>query len=530
MKKQQIKKAALYCRLSRDDEYMGESMSIQSQKTMLAQYAKSNGFCEYEFYADDGYTGTNFNRPDFQRMIEDIENGQISTVIVKDLSRLGREYLQTGYYTEIFFPDNDIRFIAINDNVDSDCGENEFTPFKNIINEWYAKDTSRKVRSAIRARAKNGEYTGSRPAFGYTKEKDNCHRLIPDENTAHIVKTMFQMALEGTRCYDIAQYLKKHGIPTPRAYTDRTKTNHFVDSTKYPCDWSKTSVYQILSNPIYTGNLVQCRKRVKSFKNKKLIFTDPSEWITAENTHEALVSQEVFDLVQDRISVKKPKYPLNPNNIYRGLMVCGECGNKMVWQHDKRKSHIGYYSCNLYKRYGGEECTFHHIRVETLNEIVLESIKSNAALAAADEEKYIQYLVSQAEMKFSVENAANEKEVAKIKKRIEEIDKLILKIYEDNAFGRISDERFTSLSESLETEQKELKQRLTEIAAYKRKMNNKAVECGQYANLIKEYTDITELTAEVLNQLIEKIVIHEYINDGERLKEVEIYYRFVGHI
>ena len=212
MKKQQIKKAALYCRLSRDDELltaktggrrsrllqsksndqMGESMSIQSQKTMLAQYAKSNGFCEYEFYADDGYTGTNFNRPDFQRMIEDIESGKISVVIVKDLSRLGREYLQTGYYTEIFFPDNDIRFIAVNDNVDSDCGENEFTPFKNIINEWYAKDTSRKVRSAIRARAKNGEYTGSRPAFSYTKEKDNCHQLIPDENTAHIVKLCFK--------------------------------------------------------------------------------------------------------------------------------------------------------------------------------------------------------------------------------------------------------------------------------------------------------------------------------------------------
>ena len=386
------------------------------------------------------------------------------------------------------------------------------------------------VRSAIRARAKNGEYTGSRPAFGYTKQEGNCHQLIPDENTADIVKTMFQMALEGTRCYDIAQYLKKQGIPTPRAYTDRTKMNHFVDSTKYPCDWSKTSVYQILSNPIYTGKLVQCRKKVKSFKNKKLVLADPSEWITAENTHEPLVSQEMFDLVQERISVKKPKAPLNPNNIDRGLMVCGECGNKMVWQHDKRKAHIGYYSCNLYKRYGGDECTFHHIRVETLNEIVLESIKTNAALAAADEEKYIQYLVNQSELKFKVENAANDKEIAKIKKRIEEIDKLILKMYEDNAFGKISDERFKTLSESLETEQAELRQRLTEIAAFKHKICSRAVECEQYASLIKQYTDITELTAEVLNQLIEKIVIHEHINEGERIKEVEIYYRFVGQI
>ena len=206
MKQQKI--AALYCRLSRDDEYMGESMSIQSQRTMLAQYAKNNGFNEYSYYVDDGFTGTNFDRPDFQRMITDIENGLIDTVIVKDLSRLGREYLKTGYYTEIFFPDNDIRFIAVNDNVDSMVGENDFTPFKNIINEWYAKDTSRKVRSAIRARARNGEYTGSRPAFGYKKEEGNCHQLIPDEETAPIVQEMFQMALEGTRCYDIAQHLK----------------------------------------------------------------------------------------------------------------------------------------------------------------------------------------------------------------------------------------------------------------------------------------------------------------------------------
>ena len=532
MKKQQIRKAALYCRLSRDDEYMGESMSIQSQKTMLAQYAKSNGFSEYEYYADDGYTGTNFNRPDFQRMIEDIENGQISAVIVKDLSRLGREYLQTGYYTEIFFPDNDIRFIAVNDNVDSDCGENEFTPFKNIINEWYAKDTSRKVRSAIRARAKNGEYTGSRPAFGYTKQEGNCHQLVPDENTADIVRTMFQMALEGVRCYDIAQYLKSQGIPTPRANADRIKMNKYVDATKYPCDWSKTSVYQILSNPIYTGKLVQCRKRVKSFKNKKLILTEPSEWITAENTHEPIISQEVFDLVQERISVKKPKAALNPDNIFRGLMVCGECGKKMVYsKNNSARSSIGNYACSIHKRYGRKECSYHYITIENLSQIVLESIKSNAALAAADEKKYIQFLVSQSELKYSIENAANEKEVAKIKKRVAEIDKLILKMYEDNAFGKISDDRFTALTESLEAEQKELKQRLVEIAALKRKMENKAVECEQYAQLIKDYTDITELTADVLNQLIEKIIVHEYPQDDDTsVKEVEIYYRFIGKI
>ena len=525
----QQKVTALYCRLSRDDEFAGDSMSIQTQKTMLAQYAKSNNIFDYEYYIDDGYSGTNYNRPDFMRMLDDIENGKIGTVIVKDLSRLGREYLQTGYYTEIYFPNKEIRFIAINDNVDSSKGENDFAPFKNIINEWYARDSSQKVRSALRAKAKNGEYTGSRPAFGYKKSPEDIHKLIPDEN-AETVKLMFRMALEGVRCFDIAQHLKKLKIPTPRATTDRILLNKSIDAAKRPYDWSKTSVYQILSNPIYTGKLVMCRTKVKSFKNKKLVPTSPDEWITVNNTHEALVTEEDFETVQQRISIKQPKAPLNPDNIFRGLLKCGECGTNMVWSKSIKRSSIGNYTCNLYKRYGGDECSYHYVTIEQLKELVLKSIKTNAAFAAANKEKYIEYLMEISSKSNDVNISAHNKEIEKCSNRISELDKLLQKLYEDNVFGKISDERYSALSQSMETEQKQLKDKLSELSKQVQTLSLNKSSCEKYANLIKDYANITELTSELLHTLIEKIIIHEYIENGEKSKQIDIFYRFIGKI
>ena len=525
----QQKATALYCRLSRDDEFAGDSMSIQTQKTMLAQYAKSNNIFDYEYYIDDGYSGTNYNRPDFMRMLEDIENGKIGTVVVKDLSRLGREYLQTGYYTEIYFPNKDIRFIAINDNVDSNKGENDFAPFKNIINEWYARDSSQKVRSALRAKAKNGEYTGSRPAFGYKKSPEDIHKLIPDEN-AETVKLMFRMALEGVRCFDIAQHLKKKHIPTPRAASDRLVRNKSVDAAKRPCDWSKNSVYQILTNPIYTGKLVMCRTKVKSFKNKKLVPTSPDEWITVENTHEALVSEEDYETVQQRISIRQPKAALNADNIFRGLLKCGECGTNMVWCKSKNRVSIGYYSCNLYKRYGGNECTYHYVTIEQLKELVLKSIKTNAAFAAANEEKYIDYLLEVSAQSNNVSISACNKEIDKCNNRISELDRLLQKLYEDNVFGKITDERYSALSQSMESEQKQLKARLSELSTEVQSLSVKRSSCEKYTKLIKNYADITELTSELLHTLIEKIVVHEYVENGEKTKEISVFYRFVGKI
>jgi DNA invertase Pin-like site-specific DNA recombinase len=529
--KQQNKITALYCRLSRDDEFNGDSMSIQTQKTMLLQYAKEMGIFRFEYYIDDGFTGTNFNRPDFQRMLADIEDSKIDTVIVKDLSRLGREYLQTGYYTEVYFPENDVRFIAINDNVDTENGENEFAPFKNIINEWYAKDCSRKVRSALKTKARNGEYTGSRPAYGYKKSPDDIHKLVPDEN-AEVVKTMFDMALKGVSVFEISQYLKRQHIPTPRAYSDRLKNPSMVDASKYPYEWSKTSVYQILSNPIYTGNLVASRFKVKSFKNKKVVTTPKNEWIVVENTHEALVSQSDFDLTQQRISVKQHRKPLNKDNIFRGLLFCGECNNRMVWSKSNRKHSIGNYGCNLYKRFGGSECSYHYITIEDLKEIVLQSIQKNASLASEDFDKYVEHLVEVTTNANISDRLVYTRENEKNLKRIDELDTLLQKLYEDNVFGKITDERYSALSKSMENEQKQLKDRCIELSTYLQRSNRETEKNSQFANLICKYTDITELTSELLNTLIEKIVIHEYLDaeNGEKTKKVEIYYRFVGKI
>ena len=310
--KQQFNKiTALYCRLSRDDEYSGDSMSIQTQKAMLKHYADEHGFGNCQYFVDDGWSGTNFQRPQFQMMIEDIENGNVDTVIVKDLSRLGREYLQTGYYTEIFFPQHDVRFIAVNDNVDSNIGDNEFAPFKNIINEWYARDISRKIRSAYRIKALNGQFTGNRAPYGYMKSPEDKYKLIPDEN-APIVQRMYRMALEGKSCGAIATVLKNERIPTPGVYT-RNKDGVLCENkrVKYPYGWMQSTVRDILVNEVYIGNTVSQKHMTKSFKDKRLVARPEKDWIRVENTHEPLVDRDTFYTVLKRVSVKRPHMKWN---------------------------------------------------------------------------------------------------------------------------------------------------------------------------------------------------------------------------
>jgi len=411
--KQQIRITALYCRLSRDDEFSGDSVSIQTQKTMLSQYAREQGFPNCEFFVDDGYSGTNYNRPDFQRMLGLIEDGKVSVVCVKDLSRLGRDYLQTGYYTEVIFPEHDTRFIAINDNVDTAKGDNEFAPFKNIINEWYAKDCSRKVRSAFRTKALNGEYTGGYPAYGYRKDPENRHRLIPDEH-APIVQRMFQMALEGETCFHIAKALETEQIPTPRAFLMDTYGKYQANErVKHPYAWAKTTVHQILSNPIYLGHLVSQRYQTKSFKDKRIVPRPEDEWITVENTHEPLVDQATFATVQERIKIKQPATWANSNNIFRGLLICGGCNTRMVFSARKGRKSKGHFCCNKHRRYGGTECSNHYITLEQITELLLCDIRTHASLASADKDKYAEYLMHLSEQEWN----GMEKELL-IKKRL----------------------------------------------------------------------------------------------------------------
>ena len=357
---QQNRITALYCRLSRDDDFGGDS-------------------------------GTNFDRLDFCRMISNIECGKVGTVIVKDLSRLGREYLKTGYYTEIFFPEHDVRFIAVNDNVDSDHGENEFAPFKNVINEWYAKDCSRKIKSAMHLKARNGEFLGGYPAYGYRRSDGDRHSIVPDEN-APIVKQIFEFLLEGKSCYEVAKYLEQNLILTPRAFlAEKYGVYKNSASAKHPYIWEDRSVYSIATNPVYVGDLVNGRRKCKSFKSKKVCKTSENEWIVVRDNHEPLITREDFEAVVQRLAVKQHRKDENPDNVFRGLMVCGECGRKMVFSKSGKS---GRYSCAIYKRYGKSECSRHSITLKQIKQIVLMSIQRNAALSSEGKDRFIKHMLS----------------------------------------------------------------------------------------------------------------------------------------
>lgn len=529
--KQQDRITALYCRLSRDDEFSGDSASIATQKAMLSQYAKEKGFLNCEYFVDDGYSGTNFNRPDFQRMIGMVEQGKIGTVIVKDLSRLGRNYLMTGNYTEVIFPEYKVRFIAINDNVDTEQGDNEFAPFKNIINEWYAKDCSRKVKSAFKTKALKGEYTGGFPAYGYRKDPDDRHHLIPDEH-APIVQRMFRMALEGESCFHIAKKLEEEQVYTPRAYLmdefGKYKTNELV---KHPYAWSKTSVYRILSNPIYLGKLVSLRYQTRSFKDKRIVPRAEEEWITVEDTHEALVDQATFDTVQERISIKQAPTWQDSDNIFRGLLICGGCNTRMVFAARKGRKSKGSFCCNKHRRYGSTECSAHYITLEQITEILLEDIQRHAALVDSDKEAYIEMLMEIAEKGSTGQRRQAAKEMEACLKRQEELDVILNQLFEDHALHRIPDDRYAAMSEKYSNEYLEIKNRMKEIASVQTEYDQKEKNAKQFAALVERYTNIEELSAPLLHTLIDQVVIHDKEEiDGEVVMRVEIYYRFIGKV
>ena len=529
--KQQDKITALYCRLSRDDEYNGDSMSIQNQKTLLTQYAKDNGFLNTEFFVDDGYTGTNFDRPDFQRMIGYVEAGKIGAVIVKDLSRLGREYLQTGYYTEIYFPQKDIRFIAVNDNVDSDTGDNDFAPFKNIINEWYAKDISKKVKSALRTKALNGGFCLGTPPYGYARAEGTTNRLVPDEN-ADNVRMMFQLALEGKSCCMIARHMRDMKILMPTAYelTKLGKTDS-PNFPKYPYDWVKGSVYHILTNPVYTGKLACMRYATKSFKDKRIVKRNEDDWLITQNTHEALVSESDFQTVQKHISVKRDANSGNPNNIFRGLVICYDCGKRhgFTTRNDGGKS-IGSYRCQTSIRHGTSACDSHYITFEQLYAVVLDDIRRHASLAAEDTDTYVEMLINVAQSEHNGETISYTKEIEKSRKRISDLEVLIQKLYEDKVFGVITDETYLSLSRNMEKELSQLREKVKNLTENISVKEEKVKGANEFAKLIKQYVNIEAIDSDLVHMLIEKILVHKKeIVDGKAQIRVDIYYRFVGN-
>ena len=533
-KKQQNRITALYCRLSRDDEFCTESSSIQSQKAILGQYAKEHGFTDCEYFVDDGYSGTNYDRPDFQRMIGLVEQGAVGTIIVKDLSRLGRNYLETGRYTEVIFPEYRVRFIAINDGVDSATGDNEFAPFKNIINEWYAKDISRKVKSSLRAKAAKaakGEFIGSFPPFGYQKSPVDKHKLIPDERAPY-VKMMFQMALEGKSSAAIARALEQQRVLTPQAYIHEKFGATVAESTLLrPYSWSGNTVRGILSNQVYLGDMVHYRAKQRSFKDKRRDMLPKDEWVIVKNTHEALIDEQTFQTVQQRVSVKQPFTARNPDNIYRGLIYCGECGGRLAFNRKSSRDSKGRFTCAQNRRYGGKMCSCHYITLEQVNAVVLGDIRRHASLAAADTQRYAEYLARISRQGHTTDKSAWEKELAEANSRLAQLDTLLRRIYEDNVFGRLSDDRYAAMSASYEAETKQLKTRATELQGLLTKAKDQSNGIEEFARQVAQYTDITELSEELVHTLIERVVVHEKEKIGPRqTMRIEIYYRFIGNV
>ena len=527
--KQQANNAAIYCRLSRDDDYEGDSTSIQTQKQMLTEYANRYNFNIISVYVDDGYSGTNYDRPDFRRMEADIEAGKIDIVLTKDLSRLGREYLQTGYYTEIFFAKHNVRYIAVNDNVDTaNTGSSEFTPFFNIMNEFYAKDISKKTRSGYRQKALNGDFTASMAPYGYKKSEHDKHKLVIDEAVADNVRRIFQMAVEGYSTYKIANILKSEKILMPRAYFVQVLGKaHKLYNPNHPYDWCSDSLRTLIRNRVYLGHMVSHKRTTKSFKVRDMVAVPPEEHIVVLNTHEPLIDEDTFEIAQRVIKVKKRCLNTGEQQIFQGLLKCS-CGRSLTYTEVKGGT---YYNCNLFRSKGSEYCTPHRIRFDVLYSILLEDIQRHAKLAGKSEKEFVDKLTALDKSKRNKQLTADYKERDKLQRRSNELQSILKKLYEDKALGEIDDVQYNELKADFEKEKAQAVKRVSELEVELTKSEEKQSQTSKFYEIVREFTDIKQLTKPVLNELIDKVIVHEKeLVDGKQIQQVDIYYRFVGKI
>ncbi len=531
-----IYNTALYLRLSRDDELQGESGSIQTQRMMLREYAKEQHLNVVDEYIDDGWSGTNFDRPSFQRMIDDIEDGKINCVVTKDLSRLGRNYILTGQYTEIYFPSKGVRYIAINDNVDTIHGESELAPFLNILNEMHARQTSKKVKAAMRTRFANGARYGAYAPIGYVKDPDKTGHLLVDKETRWIIEKIFNLAIHGAGAARITRQLIEEQVPTPAWLNFQrygTFAHIFEDAgadKRYM--WTIAQVKSILKDETYIGNSIHNRQSNISFKNKKKVRKPKEEWYRVENTHEAIISSEDFKQVQEQISSRRRVMKNGQTQIFAGLIKCADCGWSLSYGVNKRnKTPYSYYHCSKNGQ-GTRQCSMHYIRYDVLYEYVLSRIQYWYEQAHTDENKMLKNLLSGSDRERNLTKKKCNAELRKAYKRKNEVDGLFAKMYEDWSADKITEYNFNMLSERYQSEQKELDERINALTAELDKSDKETQDTDKWIALIKQCTHPTELTAELLNTLIEKIVVHEAVKDtdGKRKQKVDIYYRFIGKI
>ena len=522
---------ALYCRLSRDDELQGDSNSIKNQKTILQKYADDNGFANTEFFVDDGYSGTNFERPDWQRLLSQAEEGNIGTIIVKDMSRLGRDYLKVGYYTEVLFPGSDIRFIAINNNVDSaNQQDSDFTPFLNIINEWYAKDTSKKIRSVFKSKGQSGKPLCTNPPYGYIKDPEDKTHWLVDEVAAKVVKEAFRLCMQGYGPTQIAKKFSKRLIMNPTAHAKANGIN-IPDNRGHDDDyiWRGSTIVHMLSRQEYLGHTVNFKTYRKSYKQKKQLKNDPSEWVIFENTHEAIIEEPVFEVVQKIRDGRRRLTPMGEMPILSGMLFCADCGNKLYqvrgrgWEHEKE-----HFVCATYRKIKGG-CSSHQIRNVVVEELLLDGIRRVTAFARDHENEFVEMVTKKTRTELDKSMRDGKRELEQSQARISKLDEIIQRLYEDNIEGKISDERFAKMTANYEAEQHTLESRVAELRSTMTEEKESALGVDHFLALVRKYTDIKELTAEIIREFVEKIFVYKAERiDGRRVQRIKIVYNCIG--
>ncbi len=532
MKRQSDKITAIYCRLSRDDEQAGESNSIVNQRAILKRFAQDQGFRNIQFFVDDGYSGANFNRPDWQRMINMVENDQIGVLIAKDMSRIGRNYLEVGIYTEVLFPEHNVRFIAVNSGVDSaNQADNDFTPFLNIINEFYVKDSSKKVKASMKQKGESGEYLTTNPPYGYMKDPDNPKRhWVIDDEAAAVVRQIFAWCMEGFGPSQIAKKLKEAKVDCPTVHWMKMGRNAPAKTPENPYDWTPRTISGILEKQEYLGHMVNFKTRKQSYKSKKKIENPPELWKIFENTHEAIIDAETFERVQELRKNKRRPARTGKSNMFSGIVRCADCKEKLYYCTSKNfETRQDHFVCSTSRKKGTDVCDTHFIRAVVLEEGVLQHMRLVISCVAAYEDKFRKALGAKRSAEARKELSTKKRTLQKSENRIKELDRLFKRIYEDMVGDVISEARFQMLADSYEQEQEELREKITMLEEEIQNQEDQVENVDRFIQMAKKYLYLEKLTPAVLNDMVNAVYVHAPDkSSGHRIQDVDISYNYIG--
>ena len=524
--------AFLYERLSRNDNMDGESYSIGNQKKLLTKVAKEKGYTNLVHFFDDGISGVTMDRPGFADMIQQLEQGKAAAVFVKDLSRLGRNYIEVGRLTEEFFPNHDIRLVAVSDNIDTDEGENELAPIRNLFNEWYARDISKKRRISNKIKGNAGEPMGQ-PPYGYIKDPENPKRWIVDEEAAQVVRRIYRMTLEGVGTEQIAAKLEEDGVLTPRAYWHSKGINRPGKVKDLPpTHWNSSSVIKMLSVQEYCGDILNFKTYSKSYKNKKRLENDRENWAIFKDVHEPIIERAVFEQVQQkRGKMRKRQAKDGERSMFSGLLVCADCGSNLHFHFNQGNPEIKYFNCSNYKGNRGTCGSTHYVRVDFLEQVVLGEIRRLTKYAGLYEDDFLKEVIGHSRQAEETERRLKEKELKSLLARDDELDGLFERIYEDNVSGKLSDDRFAKMSRRYEEEQKELSEKIKKLRSEIEKQSSRATSTDMFVSIVRKYTRARKLTPRMLNELVEKIEVYNAEKiDGEWVQRLRIHYNCVGEM